>query len=84
MLPAWEKVKTLVTREGRPLTEFGADVVVQNFKGDRLSVQDTVDFLKRWQDLGGTHASIVSMGRGFTETQQHLDYFAQIRQHIAS
>jgi len=84
VLSAWEKVKTLLTREDRSLSDFGADVVVQNFKGDALSVQEITDFLRRWQDLGGTHASIVSMGRGFTEPEQHLEFFAQVRHHFVS
>jgi len=84
VLPAWEKVKMLLTREGRSLSDFGADVVVQNFNGDALSVQEIIDFLRRWQGLGGTHASIVSMGRGFTEPEQHLEFFAKVRRQFAS
>lgn len=80
IFPAWEKMKGMLEEEGRSVSSFGADMVVQDENRHGIPVDDVVDRLKRWQDVGGTHASVVSMGRGFTEIQQHMDYFAEVKQ----
>jgi len=38
------------------------------------SLKDVVDTASRWRDIGGTHASVVTMGQNFTGVDQHLDY----------
>jgi hypothetical protein len=43
-----------------------------------LGVEATADTIKRWEDAGGTHASVVTMGMGFDSTQAHLDYIADV------
>lgn len=40
--------------------------------------QEVVDTAMRWRDIGGTHASVYTMGRGFTRIDQHIDYLEQV------
>jgi hypothetical protein len=54
------------------------------FRADYLSptgddVPKTLDQIKRWQDAGGTHFSVRTLGLGFTSLQQHLDFFTEVR-----
>ena len=79
-LEAWDRVRDLLREEGRPVDGFGANFILQNWQGDLPHYDQIVDRLRRLQDVGATHASIVSMGRGFTETDQHLDFFAEVKQ----
>jgi probable F420-dependent oxidoreductase len=77
-LVALERVKHHVKEAGRPLSSFGLELALSNTK----NATETVDYLRKWQDAGGTHASFRSMGMGFTETQQHLDFMADIKQRL--
>ena len=46
------------------------------------NVAETVDTVKRWQDMGGTHASINSMGKGHTTVEAHIDFMNEVRHRI--
>lgn len=37
-----------------------------------------VETLNRWRDIGGSHASVNTMGMGFTTVEQHLDHISQV------
>jgi probable F420-dependent oxidoreductase len=60
---------------GRSLEGFGRDVIVSRTK----SAPETIDFLERWRDLGGTHATIYTGGKGLKSAQAHVDFAAEIR-----
>jgi probable F420-dependent oxidoreductase len=72
---AWTSVQRYLQEYGRSVDDFGREAMLTR-AGD---VQETLDFLKRWRDLGGTHASVNSMGRGFKEYAQHIDFLAEVR-----
>lgn len=72
---AWERVRHHLTENGRSVEDFEADFIMLN----DLSVDNVVDTIKRWQDAGGTHASVVTMGKGLTTTDAHIDYLADVR-----
>lgn len=40
------------------------------------SAQDVGDTAARWGEVGGTHATVSTMGRGHSSIEQHLDYAA--------
>ena len=42
------------------------------------SIQEAVDALRAWEDAGGHEVSLLSMGLGYTEAQQHIDYFQSV------
>ena len=81
-LPGWKRVRELLKQAGRPVEGFGAQYTVQDNRSHGLPVPEVLDNLKRWQDAGGTHAAVVTMGRGFKTLEQHLDYLNEIRQRL--
>ena len=74
VLDAWESVQKHLVGNGRTTENFGADYVMLA----SLGIEATVDTIKRWEDAGGSHASIVTMGMGFDTTEAHLDYIADV------
>lgn len=38
---------------------------------------DVGETVRRWAEAGGTHATISTMGLGYTSVEHHLDYAAQ-------
>jgi len=42
-----------------------------------------VERARQWQDVGGTHASVVTMGLGFTTAGEHIAYARQVAEALA-
>ena len=78
-MPGWDRVRELLAEAGRPVADFGAHYLIQSSDATGLSVADAVDGARRWRDAGGTHASIVSMGLGYTTIDQHIDHFTEVK-----
>lgn len=74
----WRSLQGLLREEARNVADFGAEYQVPN----GATIGETVDVIRRWQDAGGTHASVRTLGLGFGEIGRHLDHFADIRQAI--
>jgi len=81
-LPGWSRVQQLLQQAGRSVEGFGAQCLVQDNRGHGLAVPAVLDALRRWEDAGGTHAAIVTMGRGFSTVEQHLHFLQEIRQRL--
>jgi probable F420-dependent oxidoreductase len=75
-----DRVKHFLAENGRSTDGYGADFVMLRAQ----NADEAMDSLKRWKDAGGTHASVVTMGLGFTETRQHIDYISEVRALIDS
>ena len=73
-----DRVKHYLAEAGRSAEGYGADFVMLR----ATNVGDAVDTLKRWEDAGGTHASVVTMGMGLTTIEHHIDYIEQVRAKI--
>ncbi|MBT5756031.1 LLM class F420-dependent oxidoreductase [Acidimicrobiales bacterium] len=73
-LPGLAQVNEMGAANGRDMENFGRELVRTNPK----QLSDTVDELRRWRDLGGTHFAAASMGMGLDSAEAHLDYFAQV------
>jgi hypothetical protein len=58
----------------RPTENFGLHCNMLRAK----SLKDVVETASRWRDIGGTHASVVTMGQGFTSTDQHIDHMKKV------
>jgi probable F420-dependent oxidoreductase len=82
-LPGWSRVRALLAEQGRPIEGFGANYMAMGEGARGLSVNDIADKARRRQDAGGTHLSIVTMGRGFKTAEQHIDHLAGARQLLA-
>lgn len=82
--PGMARVTQLLAEAGRPLDSFGHHwLVMHDDPTLAIDVQTAADKLRQWRDLGGTHASIVSMNHGFTTAEQHIDYYAEVRRRAA-
>ena len=75
VLPAWQKVQAYLAEEGRSQDAFGADYQIANGTG----VDGTLDMIRRWEDAGGTHVAVRTMGLGFTSAEQHIEHLAEVR-----
>ncbi len=74
---AFEQAATLrnyLKEAGRPVEQFGLHINMIRAK----SPQAVVETVARWRDMGGTHASVVTMGQNFTATDQHIDYAKRV------
>jgi probable F420-dependent oxidoreductase len=70
-----DRVKHYLAEAGRSFDGYGADYVMLRAK----DADATVDTIKRWEDAGGTHASVVTMARGFTTIDEHIGFIEQVR-----
>jgi probable F420-dependent oxidoreductase len=68
------KLREYLKESARPANEFGLHCNMLRAK----SPKDVVDTVSRWRDIGGTHASVSTMGLGFTTTEQHIDYMRRV------
>jgi len=46
------------------------------------SPTETADLVRGWEDLGGTHAAVQTMHRGFKTVEAHVDYIAELKHHL--
>jgi len=72
--PGVDEVNQIAAANGRDMTNFGRELV----RTRPTKLQDTVDDLQRWRDLGGTHFAVSSMDMGLDSVEAHLDYFGQV------
>jgi len=75
VIPALAEVEEIGAAEGRDMTNFGRELVRTRPK----QLSDTVEDLKRWRDLGGTHFAVSSMDMGLDSAEAHIDYFSQAK-----
>ena len=78
VLESLELTKGYLKEQNRSEADFGKDYLAVTNK----TVDQLADAAKRWQEAGGTHVTLVSTGKGFTSTQQHMDFFLQVREKI--
>jgi probable F420-dependent oxidoreductase len=72
-IDAWNRLREQVRRLGRSVEEFGGEYVVP--RGGREDLSAEID---TWREAGGTHVSVVTMGRGLDSVDAHLDYIASV------
>lgn len=68
------RLRELLSAEGRAVENFGLHCNMLRAK----KPQEIVDTIRRWQDVGGTHTSISTMGQGFTSIDEHIDYMRRV------
>jgi probable F420-dependent oxidoreductase len=81
-LPGWTRMRELLREAGRPADGFMAHYLMQDDFARGLEPEAVVDGVRRWRDAGGTHASVVTMGRGLETTAQHIDHLTTIRRRL--
>lgn len=72
------RIRQYVKEAGRAEESFGLNCTLLQAK----TPKDVVDTALRWRDVGGTHASVVTMGQGFTSTDQHIDYMKRVAEAV--
>jgi probable F420-dependent oxidoreductase len=77
-VPGLMRLRELLAQNGRDAAGFGQHVILQGPTGVGLDVAAVIDALHRWRDLGGTHAAVDTMRRGFREASEHVDHWAEI------
>jgi len=70
----WARTRELLAQAGRSETTFGRDYISLR----PATAEEAADHLNRWRDAGGTHGTISSLGRGFTDIQQHIDFVGEV------
>ncbi|MEM9711313.1 MAG: LLM class F420-dependent oxidoreductase [Actinomycetota bacterium] len=74
-LDAWTRVQELLGEAGREVDGFGADLVTTGVR----SVDEVAERAARWDDAGGTHLSVVTMGQDFTTADEHIAFLAEAK-----
>jgi alkanesulfonate monooxygenase SsuD/methylene tetrahydromethanopterin reductase-like flavin-dependent oxidoreductase (luciferase family) len=68
------KLRQYLQESARPSGKFGLHCNMLRAK----SAQDVAETASRWRDIGGTHASVVTMGQKFTSIDQHIEYMKKV------
>jgi hypothetical protein len=65
---------TAVRGHGRSIEDFGGDYGVL----PRGGIGDLTAEIDAWRDAGGTHVSVVTMGRGLDSVEGHIDFLTSL------
>ena len=60
VMAGWERFCELLEQEGRSVDDVGADWCLRGDTGDTVAER-----VAAWEEVGGTHASVVTLGLGF-------------------
>jgi probable F420-dependent oxidoreductase len=71
---AWERLRDRVRGHGRSVEDFGGDYVVLPSGG----IGELTAEIDAWREAGGTHVSVVTMGRGLDSVDGHIDFLAPL------
>jgi len=77
-LDGWKQVQAGLAAEGRSVEGFGADLITTGSK----TLEATVEAAERWRDAGGTHLSVLSMGKGLDSIDAHVDFIHDVRDRL--
>lgn len=73
VLPGLQRIREMLAEENRDAGSFGHEYHLP----DGIDMEASIGFISRWRDAGGTHAAVKTLGLGFTEVTQHIDYIAE-------
>jgi probable F420-dependent oxidoreductase len=74
----WTRVKELLREEGRSVDDFGCQFLLHPGDED-FDVAKIVEAAQRLRDAGAQDVSVVTMGKGFKEVDQHIDFIAEVK-----
>lgn len=69
------RVREHLAAAGRGDVDFGAELILTRAR----SVEQVVDTAARWQEVGGTAVSVVTMKAGFDSAEAHIDHLARCK-----
>jgi probable F420-dependent oxidoreductase len=70
----WRKVQDLVRANGRAVETFGGEYVVLPWG----EIDELTEQIDAWHRAGGTHASVVTMGRGLDSVEGHINLLSTL------
>ena len=71
---AWKRLRDRVRGLGRSVDDFGGEYVAALRAGEG----DPTAEIDAWREAGGTHVSVVTMGRGLDSVDGHIDYLGSV------
>lgn len=74
----WGRVEHHLSASGRSSEGYGRDLITIAAR----SVDDCVKNVEAWRGMGGTHASVCTMGMGLDSASAHIDFMAEVREKI--
>jgi probable F420-dependent oxidoreductase len=74
------RMRGFLKEAGRSEAGFGLHCNMAKAK----TPQDVVETAARWRDIGGTHASVSTMGLNLTTIDEHVDYIKRVADAIAA
>jgi probable F420-dependent oxidoreductase len=74
VIGAWDRIRDRVVEAGRPVEDFGGECVVMSRQGPEAVATK----IAAWDDAGGTHAAVLTMGLGIGSIDGHIDYLAAV------
>ena len=76
--PGWQEVRDFMEQGERDVEGFRADweAVDPGFGG--LGMSDLLGALEAWEASGGTHATVKTMGMGFSTVDDHLQHLEKV------
>lgn len=72
------RLKEILQNVGRSAAGFGLHCNMLRAK----TPEAVVETLIRWRDIGGTHASVSTMGQSLTSIEQHVDYMKRVAEAV--
>lgn len=77
---AWKRLRDRVDGLDRPVEDFGADYVVRPWG----TISELAANIAAWDEAGGTHVSVGTMGLGLDSVDGHIDYLAEVAAELRS
>lgn len=76
----WGAVEQALREAGRDVATFGKEMIIGRFDKTPRALAARLKWCREW---GCTHAAIDTMNKGLDCAQAHLDFLAEVHQHMA-
>lgn len=77
-IDALAALRAHLAEAGRSSETFGAELLARR----ATSPDETVKAFERWEEAGGTHASVHTMRLGLDSAEAHIDFICHVRDHL--
>ena len=77
-LPGWREVREFMEDDGRSTEGFRAEYYATRPDYGGLAISDLPRTRDTWEENGGTHLSVKTMGMGFTTVNAHLQHLEKV------
>lgn len=74
----WARIRHFAAAEGRSLDGFGRDLTALR----ATTVDEAVATAEQWDAAGGSHYTVVSMRKGFTDVEEHISFIVKVAERL--